>query len=69
VCERDQVISDSNDSDIVIKRKKPGVTDDSGDDNVCSDEADSMRPPEFSTVNENCDNCCPTNFNSAEIPG
>jgi hypothetical protein len=68
VCGRDQVISDSDDSDIVIKRKKPRVTDNSGDD-VCSDEADSMRPPEFSLVDENCDNCCCTNFNYAEIPG
>jgi hypothetical protein len=40
VCRRDQVISDSDESDIVIKRKKPGVTNDSGDDYVCSDEAD-----------------------------
>jgi hypothetical protein len=45
VCGRDQVISDSDDSDIVIKRKKPRVIDNSGDDDVCSDEADSMRPP------------------------
>jgi hypothetical protein len=43
VCGRDQVISDSDDSDIVLKRKKPRVTDDSGDYDVCSDEADSMR--------------------------
>jgi hypothetical protein len=69
VCGRDQVISDSDDSDIVIKKKKPGVIDDSGDDDVCSDEADSVRPLEFSLVDENCDNCCPTNFNYAEIPG
>jgi hypothetical protein len=53
VCERDQVISDSDDSDIVINRKKPRVTDDSGDDDVCSDEADSIQPPEFSLVDEN----------------
>jgi hypothetical protein len=40
VCERDQVISDSDDGDIVIERKKPRVIDDSGDDDLCSDEAD-----------------------------
>jgi hypothetical protein len=68
VCGRDQVISDSDDSDTVIKRKKPRVTDNSGDDCVCGDEADSMRAPEFSLVNEICDNC-PTNFNYAETPG
>jgi hypothetical protein len=44
------------------------VIDDSGDD-VCSNETDSMWPPEFSIVDENCDNCCPTNFNYAEILG
>jgi hypothetical protein len=65
---RDQVISSSDDSDIVINRKKLRVTYDSGDDDVCSDEADSMRPPEFSLVDKNCD-ICPTNFNYAEIPG
>jgi hypothetical protein len=66
---RDQVISDSDDSDIVIKRKKTRVRDDSGDNDVCSDEAYSMWPPEFNLVDENCDKCCPTNFNYAEILG
>jgi hypothetical protein len=69
VCGRDQVISDSDDSDIVIKRKKPRLIDDSDHDDVCSDEAYSMRPLEFSLVDENCDNCCPTNFSYAEIWG
>jgi hypothetical protein len=57
------VISDSNASDIVIMRKKSRMIDNSADDDVCSDESDSVRLPEFSLVNENCDNCCPTNFN------
>jgi hypothetical protein len=52
----------------LIERKKPRVADIGGDDDVCSNEADSMWPPEFSLVGENCDNC-PTNFNYAEIPG
>ncbi|KAG8230691.1 hypothetical protein J437_LFUL010768 [Ladona fulva] len=75
VCGRDQVISDSDDSDIVIKRKKPRVIDDSGeddvfsDDNVHSDDADSTQSLEFSIVDENSDNYCPSNFTYSEIPG